>query len=97
MSHDAQVPQGLGPGRFVIDLRCEPTGPLQVRNRRLVVPPNELVETADPKQRLGLAARVAQRLIQLKRALEQRQFSGIFRGQRSDQGSNPALPTTQRG
>jgi len=77
---NAQVPQCLGLGRLVADLGRQPAGLLQERNRGLVVTPDELMETADPEQRLGLAAHIAQRPVKLYRTLEQWQFSGVFAG-----------------
>jgi hypothetical protein len=45
-----------------------------------VVPPDDLVEAADPEQRLGFTAHVAEPPGQLRRPLEQRQLARILAG-----------------
>jgi hypothetical protein len=55
-------------------------GPVKRGNRSVVVPPNHLVAAADPEQRFGLTAHVADRLVQMHGLLEQRQLTRIFAG-----------------
>ena len=75
---DAQVPQRFGLGQLVADLRGQLARLFQFRNGGLVVTPDDLVETADPEQGLGLAASVTQRPVRLGRAFKQRQLSRIL-------------------
>jgi len=75
---DAQVPQRfryrvLGPGLFRQRQRS-----LEDRDRGLVVAPDDLVEAADPEQRLGLAAYVGQTSVELGRALEQHELALVL-------------------
>jgi predicted dinucleotide-binding enzyme len=51
---------------------------LQEGDRDGVVAPDKLVEAADPEQRFALAPLVAERPVQLSRALEERQLREIF-------------------
>src|SRR6185295_703446 len=75
---DAQVPEHLGHGPLVTDLRRELVRLLKNRNRGVVVLPNDLMEAADPEQRLTLAAHIAELAVQLRRPLEQRQFARVL-------------------
>jgi hypothetical protein len=70
----------------VAGLRRQPAGSLQVRHRGRVVTADELVDAADPEQRLALAAGVAQGPVQLQRSLEQGQLGGILGGRRAGGG-----------
>jgi hypothetical protein len=56
---------------------CQLAGPLENGNRGVVVVPDNLAEAADPEQRLGLTAYVAEGLIELRRPLEQGQLARI--------------------
>src|ERR1017187_9155603 len=80
MRRDAQVAQRAGHGLLVAGLARQLAGPLKDGHRDLVTAPHDLVEAADPEQRLRLASRVAERLIQLERALEQSQLPGVTGG-----------------
>src|ERR1700730_8308381 len=63
---DAQVPERLGHGPLVTDLRPKLVRLLENGNRGVVVLPNDLMEAADPEQRLTLAAHIAELAIQLQ-------------------------------
>jgi len=69
-------PGGAGP--LVTDLRPQLVRLLENRNRGVVVLPNDLMEAADPEQRLTLAAHIAELAIQLPRPLEQGQFARVL-------------------
>jgi hypothetical protein len=51
---------------------------MQDRNCGITVAPHNLVEAADPEQRLALAAHVTELAIQLRRALEERQLARVL-------------------
>src|SRR4051812_37741545 len=77
MLRDRQVSHCVGHRELVANLRRELAGAFKARNSG-VVAPRYLMEAADPEQRLGLAVRIAELLIELHRALEQRQFRRIL-------------------
>ncbi|GIF45914.1 hypothetical protein Afe04nite_04530 [Asanoa ferruginea] len=75
---DAEVPQHVGQHQPVAGRLDELARPLERRHGGGVVVPDELVEDADPEQRLALAASVAERPEQLRRPFEERQLMWIF-------------------
>ncbi|HMD25197.1 MAG TPA: hypothetical protein VKH61_13935 [Streptosporangiaceae bacterium] len=78
MLGDAQVPQRLGHRALVADLCRQPARAFKDRHRGLIVTPDDLVEAADPEQRLGLAAHVREVAVQLGGALKQHKLSRIL-------------------
>ena len=75
---DTQVPEHLGHGPLVTDLCPKLVRPFENGNRGVVVLPNDLMEAADPEQRLSLAAHIAELAIQRRRPLEQSQFARVL-------------------
>jgi hypothetical protein len=78
MLRNAQVPQRFGHCLLVADLCRQLQGPLKNGNRGVVVAPDDLVEAANPEQRLSLTAHVTERLIEVRGALEQLQLMRIL-------------------
>ncbi|MGO9503859.1 MAG: hypothetical protein ACLPUO_20335, partial [Streptosporangiaceae bacterium] len=70
MRRDAQVAQRAGHGLLVAGLARQLAGPLKDGHRDLVTAPHDLVEAADPEQRLRLASRVAERLVRARARTE---------------------------
>jgi hypothetical protein len=75
---NALVPQRIGHCLLVPGPLRELAGSLQGGSRHVVIVPDNLMEAADPEQRLSLAGQVAEHPVQLRRALEQRQLPWVL-------------------
>lgn len=75
---DTQMPQRLGQRPLVVDPRGKVAGPFKRGNGHRVVVADNLVKATFPEERLCLPTLIIERLIQLRRVLEQGQLARIL-------------------